>query len=36
MEQNLQNLQNNELAREARQLAASVGKPVGAPTMQKK
>ena len=36
MEQNLQNLQNNELAREARQLAASVGKPVGEPTIQKK
>jgi len=33
MEQNLQNLQNNEMAREARQPAASIGELVDEPMM---
>ena len=36
MEQNLQNKQNLECGVEACQLAASVGKPVGEPTIAKR
>ena len=35
MEQNQQNLQNNNCGVEARQPAASVGEPVGEPTLRK-